>query len=1026
MKNTFGNAIEVKLGYRQSFRVGLYLPALLLLACALAAQAGDKFLPGHVPELPSDVQAIGDLEETNELRLAVGLELRTSDALRDFVETLYTPGNPSYQKYLTLAEFTETFAPDEKDEQAVVNYLQTNGLTIDKTFANRMIIDTHGPISAIERAFHVHMVRYRDSQTDRIFRAPTKNPQVPSTVPIADVSGLSDYGLPRVQSLIQPISNGTAIANGASGPGGTYSAADLRAAYTPSVTLNGAGQRVGVFSLGKFDQTDIANYERVNSISPVTVTPVLIDGYDGVNTYLPYHEETTADIEFAIAMAPGLTEVVVFEGPPDNAIMNDVLNTMVTRTPIVRQFTSSYSFSGGPTPTTDNIFLQMAAQGQTFFEASGDSGADWQGSYYNPNHFSVDSPSSTTCPQDNPFITLCGGTVLTTGPQGQWLSEQVWNECQGVASSGGHSDAYYAIPSWQQGVSMALNGGSTSFRNVPDISMVAWNVYYYSSWVGGDASFGGTSAAAPMLAGICALANQQAAAHGAPAAGFINPALYRSGRGFSAGQLFHDTVTGNNRTNCQYATSYSAVSGYDLCTGWGTPTGANTINLFAPIAITPPPGLVGWWKLDGNAQDSAFANNGSAEGTVTYVPVFVGSGLNFPNSGWPDVRIPNVAGKLNVGAGGGFTIEAWVSPADLAPRPIFEWNTGTQFGVHLWSSVTAAGTLYADIQDVNGVNHTFESSPSILVPNLLQHVALTYNKSSGMATIYLNGIQAAQSQVGSVTAQTTYDLWLGARYTGGTRWSGLMDEVSLYNRELSASEVWSIFAAQNQGKVCLSCSCFARPSGLVSWWGGDGSARDYQAQNDGVVQGHLVYTDGEVNNAFSMNGSDTDVKVQASASMNLGASSGFTIEGWIRPADNTMRPIVEWDSGSSYGVHFWSSVMSSGDLFANVVDTSGMNHILATGGNMTGIGLWHHVALTFDKASGTAIIYVDGAQIVQTNFGAIVPQTTYDMYIGARTVGVPLYRWLGALDEISIYNRTLSQPEIAGIFHALANGKCHY
>ena len=130
-------------------------------------------------------------------------------------------------------------------------------------------------------------------------------------------------------------------------------------------------------------------------------------------------------------------------------------------------------------------------------------------------------------------------------------------------------------------------------RNIPDVSMVAADVVVV--WNHGVTSlYGGTSAAAPLWAGFAALANQQAAMVGSPPVGFLNPAIYAIGTGPNYNLCFHDITTGNNGWN-QGAVFY-AVSGYDLCTGWGSPAGVNLINALAPI----PSGLV-WVAFGGKA-----------------------------------------------------------------------------------------------------------------------------------------------------------------------------------------------------------------------------------------------------------------------------------------------------------------------------------------------------------------------------------------------------------------------------------------
>jgi kumamolisin len=165
------------------------------------------------------------------------------------------------------------------------------------------------------------------------------------------------------------------------------------------------------------------------------------------------------------------------------------------------EFFSSTGWVGGPSTTTDNIFQSMQAVGQSFFRASGDSDAFTTGA---SSVNGVDNPSLANAPSSCPYITQAGGTTLTmSGTGAAWSSETVWNwgdvPADGgyVGSSGGIS-SYYPIPSWQMNISNLTGvGGSSSYRNIPDVALTADNVYVaYSD--GSTAAFGGTSCAAPL------------------------------------------------------------------------------------------------------------------------------------------------------------------------------------------------------------------------------------------------------------------------------------------------------------------------------------------------------------------------------------------------------------------------------------------------------------------------------------------------------------------------------------------------
>ncbi len=231
----------------------------------------------------------------------------------------------------------------------------------------------------------------------------------------------------------------------------------------------------------------------------------------------------------------------------------------------------------------------MAAQGQSFFQASGDDGV-----FYTQNQNDEQYADDTN-------ITLVGGTTLsTTGPGGAWSSETVWNAYsngEGAGGSGGGTNFNgYVIPTWQQGISMTANHGSTTLRNVPDVALVADNVFVEATNTPYSAE--GTSCGAPLWAAFTAMINQQALAQGDTVVGFINPAIYAIGKGANYASDFHDITTGNN-TNTTIGYQFFATAGYDLCSGWGTPNGANLINALAHLTnwtIAPTTGFsaTGW------------------------------------------------------------------------------------------------------------------------------------------------------------------------------------------------------------------------------------------------------------------------------------------------------------------------------------------------------------------------------------------------------------------------------------------------
>jgi hypothetical protein len=645
-----------------------------------AAGAGMRTLRGDVPEAVArfHLQPISRLPATNRLNLAIGLPLHNQAQLDDLLRQLYDPASPNFHKFLTPEEFTARFGPTEADYAAVRDFASTNGMVVTGTYDDRLLLDMAGPAAAVESAFHVTLRTYHHPMENRDFFAPDTEPVVESNLPIADVSGLENYSRPHPKFHHEPKS---VSPRAGSAPGSEYMGNDFRNAYVPGTTLDGSGQMVGLVQFDGYYVSDITAYESVAGRTNIPLTRVLIDHFSGTPTTGADsgNTEVSLDIEMAMSMAPALAGIIVFEGNPNDFIPNDVLNAMAASN-MVKNLSCSWGWTGGPNTTTDNIFIMMAADGQSFFDASGDSDA------FPPGY--ADNSGNTTVPSSSPYITQVGGTALTMNGSGaSYSSEAVWNwgydSSAGayVGSSGGVS-GYYSIPVWQQGVNSFLtNGGSMTMRNIPDVSLTADNVYVaYGNGSSGD--FGGTSCAAPLWAGFMALVNQQAAAGGQTSGiGFINPAVYEIANESIYHAAFNDIITGDN-TWPSSPDSFYAVPGYDLCTGIGTPAGTNLI-----YALVNPDALVVVSNGGFNAVISPFgtSNIGSQTFYLTNAGAFPLTWSLVNTSSW--LNVSSDGGSLDGGAGGSVAVTLNAAITGSLTAGIYTASLG-------FSNVTSGVTHY--------------------------------------------------------------------------------------------------------------------------------------------------------------------------------------------------------------------------------------------------------------------------------------------------------------------------------------------
>lgn len=538
----------------------------IAILLALQTAQGGRVLSGHVPEAARALLPLSNVSPQDRLQLAIGLPVRDQAGLALFVQQVSDPASPNFRQYLTPEQFTERFGPSQEEYQAVMNFAEAHGLTVTGVHPNRLVVDVSGSVADVQRTFHITMRYFRHPTEDRTFFAPDSEPVLDVPVPILHISGLTNYWIPHPRMRVKPL--GAFDSNPAprvgSGPGGTFSGNDFRAAYLPGISLTGTGQTVGLLEFDGYNAGDIFTYESSAGLPNVPLQNVMVNGYSGRAG--SGNGEVCLDIEVAIAMAPGLSKVIVYEAA-NSSPWENILSQMANDN-LAKQLSCSWG-GGPPSSTAEQIFQQMASQGQTFFNASGDEGA---------------ITGQVPFPSDSPNIVQVGGTTLVTASTGgAWAFETTWNwgpSRSGTTASAGGISSTYSIPLWQQGISMAGNQGSTTFRNFPDVALTADSVYAVSD-NGKGGSVGGTSCAAPLWAGFIALVNQQAAASGKPPVGFINPALYSIATSPSYGVVFHDITTGDNITSNSNG-RFSATKGYDLCTGWGSPTGSLISALVSP------------------------------------------------------------------------------------------------------------------------------------------------------------------------------------------------------------------------------------------------------------------------------------------------------------------------------------------------------------------------------------------------------------------------------------------------------------
>jgi kumamolisin len=471
-------------------------------------------------------------------------------------------GSLKNRTYLTREQLETAQGADAEDVAKVEAFAQEHGLDVMEVSRARRSVVLSGTVGAFSTAFSVTLTRYE--HPGGAYRGRTGSVQVPEELgPIVQaVLGLDDRPQSTPKFRIHQPGEGTAVRPRAA-PSGSFTPPQLAKLYDFPAGLDGSGQCIAIIELGGgFRNDDLKAYFAQLNIPLPPVTSVSVDGAHNHPTGDPNSAdgEVMLDIEVAATIAPRASIAVYFAPNTDRGFL-DAITTAVhdsTRKPSV----ISISWGGPESSWTlqamqsfDQAFQDAGTLGVTICCASGDNGSadmaqNWDGKAH------VDFPASS------PSVLSCGGTHLDASG-GTVTAEVVWNDLPtGGAGGGGISDAF-TLPAWQaqSHVPPSANPGARMGRGVPDVCGDASPKSGYIVRVDGQQTvIGGTSAVAPLWAGLIALMNQ----HFGHAVGYLNPVIYGLP---STAKAFRDITAGNNGM-------YSAGVGWDACTGLGSPDGA--------------------------------------------------------------------------------------------------------------------------------------------------------------------------------------------------------------------------------------------------------------------------------------------------------------------------------------------------------------------------------------------------------------------------------------------------------------------
>jgi len=566
-------------------------------ASSAAAPERTVAVPGNVsPDLLAG-ERVAPVDRSLRLEFTVVLAPRDRPGLERFALAVSDPASAAYGLYITPEIFAARFGPTPQSVTSVTSYLTGHGLAVRSIEANQSDIHVSGTVAAIESAFATTLSAWHDGRQGRDFIANDSEPRVPASLAgvVASVIGLDNHHPARHHAVLAPRAG--ALATG-SGHGGAFTPSDLRSAYDIAPALgSGVGQTIGLYELDGFRPANVVFYEDTYGLPHASIAAVSVDGFPTGAPPGPNEIEVELDIEVVNAIAPGAA-VKVFEGyngpvpgRPTTVLDGtfDVYSAMVNSNS-TRVNSTSWGDCEPIVPLAyrdalHNLLMQAAAQGQSWFAASGDNGA------FDCSPPSATDPRTVDYPASDPFMTAVGGTALATAPTTHaYASEAGWGNSPTRGGGGGLS-GYFARPGWQTGPGVTEVGLSNGKRQVPDVSSDAdpntgYDVYTTYGGTTGWVTVGGTSAAAPSWAGFAALYDNWAAVQNAPVLGFANPSLYRLASLPQAYPPFHDVVSavGNG--------TYPATPGWDFATGLGSYDAYAIARDLAPLSTVPypPPG----------------------------------------------------------------------------------------------------------------------------------------------------------------------------------------------------------------------------------------------------------------------------------------------------------------------------------------------------------------------------------------------------------------------------------------------------
>lgn len=540
--------------------------ATLLAPAANASEFWVNTATQAIP-LPANSGAM-PINPSQQIHVVVGLTPRNKTQLDALAVSVSTPGNPQFSQVITPAQFLADYAPTSTDAQAVVNYLTNSGFSNIELSANNLTVSAYGSAASVERAFNTNLVSFVSGGKSVFLN--TSPAQVPSSLSgiVSAVAGLQDFGV-----MTTPIVAGVPQNPLTTPP---YSGPQYQVAYDAGATTTGVNTSIGIVTEGDLTQVpkDLRQYEAEFNLPqvPYQIVPTGVQTSDTAGL-----DEWDLDSQSSSGIAQNLKQIIFYNaGSLADADLTPAFERIVSDNHVKAVNMSfggceTIEYLSGAMLLDDIAFEQGAAEGITFFAASGDGGASCQ---LLVNAGQPGIVSAVEYPASSEYVVSVGGTSLLTNPGYTYNTETAW------VSGGGGSSLWESPGVWTSGVIPPVNTTAAN-RAIPDMAMVGDPNIGGADVVvnGADIGVGGTSLSSPLAVGSWA---RMETAHN-ECLGFAAPVLYASfGQPYgTAAKDFHDIIVGDNYL-------YPATPGWDFTTGLGT-FDISAVNAGLPTPTCPNP-----------------------------------------------------------------------------------------------------------------------------------------------------------------------------------------------------------------------------------------------------------------------------------------------------------------------------------------------------------------------------------------------------------------------------------------------------